>query len=99
MHEKLVKIVKSKRKNKKYKAIVRGRDGSERAVHFGDSRYGHYKDTTGVGAWSGKDHGDRKRRENYFQRHSGTRSKTSALKQERRKGRITARFLSHKFLW
>jgi capsid portal protein len=42
-----IKIVKSNRKHKKYVAVVDGK-----MVHFGDTRYGQYKDQIGV--YSGK---------------------------------------------
>ena len=50
---------KSKRKNKKLFTIVNGKE-----VHFGDIRYQHFKDKTGI--WKSLDHTDPKRRKNYF---------------------------------
>jgi len=68
MKMKLLGFKKSTRKNKKYTAFVKDGDKIFK-VHFGDARYEHYKDTTGVGAWSHKDHLDEKRRKNYRRRH------------------------------
>lgn len=34
---------------------------SGRKVHFGDKRYEHYKDTTGLGKYSHLNHNDNKR--------------------------------------
>lgn len=50
----IVKIVKSNRKNKRYKAVFN--DGTE--THFGDNRYHAYVD-----------HHDKKRKSNYQKRH------------------------------
>lgn len=91
----IIKIEKSPAKNKKYRAHVKQNDKIEK-IDFGDSRYEQYKDSTPLKAFSHLDHGDKKRRDNYFKRHSGTTNKKEALKKE--KG-ITARYLSHKFLW
>ena len=68
---------KSGKKDKKCKAVFK--DGT--IVHFGPSSCEHFKDTTGVGAWSHKDHGDAKRRGNYHKRHGRDKetNKTSAI--------------------
>jgi len=58
----------STRKNKKY--MVRNPDG--KLIHFGDKRYQHYKDTTGLGVYSALDHGDSERRKKYKTRHAKT---------------------------
>lgn len=100
MIEKIVKIEKSKAKNKKYTAIVRNKKTKkERRVNFGDSRYENFKDSTGLGLYSSKNHGDKKRRDAYFNRHSGTKSKTEAVKKEKASGKITPKLLSHMYLW
>jgi len=49
---------------KKYKVRVKGK-----TVQFGHVEYEHYKDKTPLGAWSHKDHGDKRRRSNYRKRH------------------------------
>jgi len=48
-----VGFVKSNTKYKKYDAIVRNKkDDSSFRVPFGDNRYEHYKDKTGLGLYS-----------------------------------------------
>ena len=64
----LIKFVKSTRRNKKYDAILED-NGRITKVSFGDSRYEHFKDRTGVGAWKHLDHNDTKRRELFRKRH------------------------------
>ena len=56
--------VKSPRKNKKLRTVVNGVN-----VDFGDVRYQHFKDKTGI--WSSLDHGDKQRRKKYLTRTSG----------------------------
>ena len=97
MREKILTIEKSKAKNKKYRAIV-SNGKKKRVVNFGDNRYEQFKDSTELQLYKHKNHGDKKRRKNYFKRHSGVKTKREALKKE--KGdKITAKYLSHKYLW
>lgn len=95
--ERVVKIEKSRAKGKKYVAFVS--DGrTTRRVNFGALGYGQFKDSTKLKLYKSLDHNDPKRRENYFMRHSGVPTKELALKKE--KGAvITAKYLSHKYLW
>jgi len=95
--EKIVKIEKSLAKGKKYVAFVS--DGkTTRRVNVGALGYEQFKDSTKLKLYSKLDHNDPKRRENYFMRHSSVPTKQEALKKE--KGAvITAKYLSHKFLW
>ena len=100
--ERIVKIVPSERKGKKYKAIVRDiSSGKTRVLHFGGLGYEQFKDSTGVGRFTKKNHGDIRRRNNYFSRHSGTRSKKKAIEKEKRLsgGKYTPKLLSHIYLW
>ena len=93
-------IEKSERANKKYKAIVRSnQNGKQRVLHFGDKQYGQYRDSTPLKAYKHKNHFDRKRREQYFLRHSNTKSKAMALVKERKRGIYTPKLLSHIYLW
>jgi len=48
-----------------------------------------------------KNHGTRRRMQNYFSRHSGTKKRSKAIKKERRKskGFYNAKILSHEYLW
>lgn len=76
-------IYKSDRKHKKYVAVLN--DG--RKIHFGDSRYQQYKDTTALGIYSHLDHGDDRRRSLYYSRHGRVAKK------------YTPKWFSHRFLW
>jgi len=101
-NERLINIVKSKRPGKKYTAYIKHkRTHKIRKLHFGASKYEQYKDSTNVGAFTNKNHGSKKRRENYFKRHSGVPGKQTALAKEWRKskGMYTPKILSHKYLW
>ena len=80
----LSKPFKSKAKNKKYSVYVI-KNKKKRLIHFGDSRYGQFKDK--LGEYSNLDHGDKKRKDNYYKRHGPSKDKNSA------------RFWSHKILW
>ena len=100
MEETIVKIEKATAKNKKYSAIVKNKStGKTRKINFGDSRYMQFFDSTSLKAFSSKNHGDKKRRDNYFSRHSGTTSKQEAIKKERASGKYSPKLLSHMFLW
>ena len=81
----LYKPFKSKAKNKKYSVYVKGKGGKPRLIHFGDSRYGQFKDK--LGEYKHLDHGDPKRRKAYYDRHGKATSKD------------TSKFWSHKILW
>lgn len=63
----------SKAKNKKYTAIIRNRINPKktRRINFGDKRHLHYKDNTGLGAYTHLNHLDLGRRRNYRARHKG----------------------------
>ena len=78
----LYKPVKSNKKFKKY--MVKTKKG---IIHFGDSRYGQYKDK--LGHYSHLDHKDAKRRKAYYDRH-GDKNTTD---------KDTAKYWSHKILW
>ena len=87
---------------KKYTAFVKDKKTKKvRRIHFGDRRYEQYKDRTPLKLYSHKNHGTRKRMENYFSRHSGTKKRSVAIKKEIRKnkGKYTPKILSHKYLW
>lgn len=100
MNETIIKIEKSKAKNKKYVAIVRNKiTKKERKINFGDSRYENFKDSTPLKLFSNKNHGDPKRRKNYFMRHSGVATKSEAVRKEKKKGVYTPKLLSHLYLW
>jgi hypothetical protein len=99
--EKIIEIKRSNKKDKKYMATVKGASGSVRTIHFGARDYEQYRDSTKLGLYRSRNHGDKKRRSNYFKRHSGTPNKSSAIRKEFRKshGKYNAKILSHKYLW
>jgi len=72
-----------------------------RTIHFGDSRYEQYFDSTGLNKYSSKNHLDKKRRESYFLRFSKTKNKNDAVKYEIKKSKnlYSPTILSHLYLW
>ena len=74
----------SKAQNKKYSVYVM-KGGKKRLIHFGDSRYGQYKDK--LGHYKKLDHNDKKRKQLYYKRHGDTKDKNSS------------KYWSHKILW
>lgn len=64
--------MKSKRKDKKLMVVVNGK-----TIHFGNPKYQHYKDKTGL--WKDLDHLDPKRRKNYLARSKGITNKEGKL--------------------
>ena len=100
MKEIIIKIIKSKVKNKKYTAIIRNKETKkERRINFGDNRYKQFKDSTPLQAYASKNHGDKKRRQNYFLRHSGVKNKFLAVALEKKSGLYTPKLLAHIYLW
>ena len=76
----------SKAKNKKYSVYVKSDNKSGvKLINFGDSRFGQFKDK--IGHYKSLDHGDKKRKDNYYSRHGKATSKDSA------------KYWSHKVLW
>jgi len=87
---------------KKYTAIVRNiKTRKTRKLHFGDRRYQQYKDRTPLKLYKRKNHNTRKRMQNYFNRHSGTKKRGEAIHKEKCKsnGYYTPKILSHIYLW
>jgi len=87
---------------KKYTAIVKNKKNKKtRKIHFGDRRYQQYKDRTPLKLYKSKNHNTRKRMQNYFNRHSGTKKRGKAIKKEKNKsrGKYNAKILSHVYLW
>tara|TARA_R110000764_G_scaffold53079_3_gene115364 strand:+ start:1773 stop:2051 length:279 start_codon:yes stop_codon:yes gene_type:complete len=82
----LYKPWKSKVKNKKYSVYVKADNKrGVKIIHFGDSRYGQFKDK--IGEYKSLDHGDPKRKKNYYSRHGKTSDKN------------TAKYWANKILW
>ena len=63
---------KSNLKNKKLMTMVNGK-----TIHFGDNRYQHFTDKTGI--WSKLDHKDKKRQKSYLARAKGIKLKDGSL--------------------
>ena len=102
MREKIIKFEKSYRPEKKYMVFVKNLDANKiRVIHFGASDYEQYKDRTPLKLYSHKNHNNRKRMQNYFNRHSGTKKRGSAIALEKKKsqGYYNAKILSHVYLW
>jgi len=86
----LDKLQKSKRKFKKYDAVLINKINNKIVtIPFGDNRYEQFKDTTGLKLYSNKDHGDKKRRELYRARHA----------KDVREGYYSAGYFAMKYLW
>jgi type IV secretory pathway TraG/TraD family ATPase VirD4 len=101
MKETIVKFVKGPFP-KKYTAHVRDKKTKKtRKIHFGDRRYQQYKDRTDLKLYAKKNHGTRKRMQNYYNRHSGTKNRKKAIDKEIKEsdGFYTAKILSHQYLW
>lgn len=83
-------FVKSNTANKKYDAILINRKTKkEKRIPFGDSRYEHYKDKTGLGLFTSKNHLDKKRRDLYKMRHQ----------KDIKDGYYSAGYFSMHYLW
>jgi hypothetical protein len=101
MKETVIKFEKGPHK-KKYTAFVRHKKTRKvRKIHFGASDYAQYKDNTPLKLYSYKNHNTRKRRQNYFSRHSGTKNRRYAILKEKKKskGCYNAKIFSHIYLW
>lgn len=101
MKEKIVKFKKGPFP-KKYTALIKNNKTKKiRKLHFGDRRYQQFKDRTPLKLYKSKNHGTRKRMQNYFSRHSGTKNRKKAIQKEKRKsrGNYNAKILSHEYLW
>ena len=69
-----MEIKQSTQKNKKY--MVKHND---KWIHFGDSRYEQFRDSTPLKLYSYLDHKDKERRKNYLLRAKGIKNKFGAL--------------------
>ena len=87
---------------KKYTAIIQDKKTKKiRKLHFGASDYEQFKDRTPLKLYAHKNHNTRRRMQNYFNRHSGTkkRGQAIALEKKKSKGYYTPKILSHIYLW
>ena len=81
---------KAKAKHKKYTALIQHKKTKKIIkINFGDDRYQQYKDSTGLGLYSNKNHLDKKRRASYRSRH----------KKDIKDGFYSAGLFSMRFLW
>jgi len=95
MEKELYKIFKSSAKNKKYSVYVM-KDGKKTLIHFGDTRYQHFKDSTPLKIYSNLDHNDKERRESYLKRAKGIKNKEGNITWN---DKNSANYYSVKFLW
>jgi|TARA_Y100000992_G_C21234127_1_gene477063 hypothetical protein len=98
------KIINFKRgpNDKKYTAVVQDNKTKKlRSLHFGHKDYEQYKDRTNIGLYEKKNHGDIKRQQNYYNRHSGEKNRKKAILKEikKSKGFYNPKILSHIYLW
>ena len=81
---------KSDRTFKKYYALLEHRINKNLVkVHFGDNRYQHYRDITGLSDYNYLNHNDDERRDRYRQRHS----------KDIKKGFFNPGYFSYYYLW
>lgn len=101
MHEKILKFERGPGE-KKYTAHIKdNKTGKIRVLHFGHKDYEQFKDRTKNGLYSSRNHGNKKRQRNYYNRHSGEKNRKKAIEKEKRKGNgyYTPKLLSHIYLW
>jgi hypothetical protein len=71
-----IRFERSKTRGKKYDAIIEDKvTKRQQRVPFGDIRYQHFSDKSGLKLYSRLDHNDQKRRAAYKARHENTRHK------------------------
>lgn len=71
-----IRFERSKKKGSKYDAIIEDKvTKRQQRVPFGDVRYQHFSDKSGLKLYSRLDHNDPKRRAAYKARHENTRHK------------------------
>ena len=102
MKERIVKFMRGPGAKKYTARVMHKKTRKIRHIHFGAKGYEQFKDSTPLKLYSSKNHGTKKRRDNYFSRHSGgIKNKKKALSKEIRKskGLYNAKILSHKYLW
>lgn len=82
---------KSNVKGKKYAVTYNGK-----TINFGDANMEQYKDTTGLGLYSHKNHLDETRRKSYLARAMGIKNKNGQLTY---KLKTSPNYYSVKYLW
>lgn len=91
----LYKIFKSKSKNKKYSVYVL-KNGKKTLIHFGDTRFQQFKDSSHLRLYEKLDHNDNDRRRRYLQRSRKIRNKKGELTH---KDINSSNYYSRKYLW
>lgn len=86
---KLKGFEKAKAMHKKYTAIIMNKEGKTKKINFGDDRYSHYKDRTGLGLFSYLNHNDPDRRRLYHLRHN----------KDVQSGSYSAGYFALEYLW
>ena len=84
-------FMKSANKNKKYAVVYNGK-----TINFGDSTAEQYKDSTGLGLYTSKDHLDPVRRKSYLARAKGIKNARGELTW---KMKSSPNYYSVRFLW
>lgn len=87
----------SSRKNKKYDIYTRGGGAIKYLLSFGDNRYQQYEDSTPLKHYKKLDHKDKKRRQNYYNRHG--RTNEALARGAGRDVRHSPKYWSNKYLW
>jgi hypothetical protein len=87
---KFVKNVKSSNSKKKYTALIQNKKtGKIKKINYGSSINNQFKDSTGLGIYTSKNHGDSVKRIAYKARHKGFI----------KSGYYSASYFSMKYLW
>ena len=86
-----MEIKQSTQKNKKYMVLVNGK-----WIHFGDSRYEQFRDSTPLKLYSYLDHKDKERRKKYLLRAKGIKNKSGVLTYL---DKSSPNYWSIKYLW
>ncbi len=84
-------FMKSANKNKKYAVFFNGK-----TINFGDNRAEQYKDSTGLGLYTSKDHLDPVRRKSYLARAKGIKNAKGELTW---KMKSSPNYYSVRYLW
>ena len=85
---------------KKYTAHIKNKITKRvRKLHFGDQNYQQFKDRTPLKLYKRKNHGEKKRMERYYTRHSATKTRKNGINKEKKTGYYTPKLLSHLYLW
>ena len=84
-------MLKSTRRFKKYMVLY-----DNKWIHFGDTRYGQYKDSTPLKLYTNLNHNDNKRRQNYLRRAKGIKDGKGNLTYLNKN---SANYYSVKYLW